>query len=360
MSAKEPSDCLTALEPWLEDPQVTGIMVNGWEKCFLEHGRRLVSVPTPFRDDEHLMRVIQALLAPLGREIGPQCPVVEARLLDGSRVHAVIPPVAVIGPALTLRKLPAGGLTTQDLIRLGTWSEQIVTFVQACVLARLNILVAGGTGAGKTTILNRIVEMIPVDERIITIESSSELQLPPEFTRRVRLEGRSPDAEGKGGIALRELVLNALRMRPDRFVVGEVGGPEVFELLQAMNVGHNGTLCSVYATSVRDALSRLEMAAISASPALPLLNVRREVASAIDLILYQERLYDGSRKVLKVSELAGMRGDAIQVEDIYAYRRIKAGGEMAGVHVATGYVPTWLDRLQRAGRPLPADLFAPT
>jgi pilus assembly protein CpaF len=348
------------LEPCLADDAVTEIMVDGPYKIYVERNGKLEDVPARFRDEERLMLLIQRIITPLGLPLNDSHPVVDARLPDGDRVNVVLPPVSLAGPALTIRKFVKIPLTLDDLVRWGSISAGILEFLRACVRARLNIVIAGGTASGKTTFANFVAGMIPSDERIVTVESSAELQLPDHLKRVVRLEGRAP-VEGKGEVSVRDLVINSTRMRPDRIIFGEVHGAEVFDLLQVMNNGHDGTLFNIHATSPWDALIRLEMMATSANPAVPVLMIRQSMASAINLIAYQERLSDGSRKVMRVSEVVGMRGDMIEVQDIFEFREtgLDEQGNIAGYFAATGHVPTFLDRIQATGIGLPPDLFAP-
>lgn len=363
MMSKDRANPLAPLEPLLNDPQVKEIMVDGHSKVYVERGGKFVDVPTPFRDEGHLMEVIAAIFEPLGRKVDQSSPMCDARLFDGSRVNVVVPPISLVGPVLTLRKFPLKPLTIEDVLGFGSWNEDIVEFLRACVRARLNIVVAGGTGSGKTTLLNLIAGMIPSDERIITVENVSELQqlLSTKFKRLVRLESRPPNIEGKGEITMRDLVINALRMRPDRIIVGEVRAGEAIEVFQAMNTGHDGTMMSIHANSPRDTLARLETMVLMANPSLPLLNVRQHMASAIDLITYQERLQDGRRKVLKVTEVVGLQGDVIMLQDIFEFRQTGVKeGEITGHFTATGNIPRFLDRIRAAGVELPMRLFTPS
>ena len=348
------------LEPLLVDPTVTEIMVDGPDKVYVERGGQLEDAPVQFRDEEHLLEVMRRIIEPLGRRLDESAPFVDARLPDGSRVNAVIPPISLVGPVLTIRKFAREQLTTEDLIGFGSWSEEIVAFLRACVASRLNVVVAGGTASGKTTLLNHIAGMIPPDERIITIENAAELHLPETLKYVVSLESRPANIEGRGEITVRDLVINSLRMHPNRIIVGECRGPEVIELLQAMNTGHDGTMFTVHASSPRDALARLETAATAANPSLPLLNVRQQMASAIDLITYQERLQDGTRKVLKVTEVAGMQGDVVLLRDIFEFRQTGVKDDrITGYFTATGHIPGLLGRIRAEGIDLPLSMFTP-
>jgi len=357
MSAKS-SNPLAPLEPLLDDPSVTEILADGFARVYVERRGKLEDVPSPFRDDEHLLEVIQALIEPLGRRVDESAPMVSARLADGSRLQVVIPPVSLVGPSLTLRKFATEPLTLEDMIRFGVWNEDMVAFMRACIQGRMNIIVSGGTASGKTTLMNVLGGMIPAEERIITVESAAELRL--SRTRVVTLESRPPNIEGKGEVTVRDLLLSALRMRPDRIVLGELRGAEVLDLFQAASTGHDGTLATMHATSPRDVLTRLEMMATYSDLTLPLLTVRQMMASAIDLITYQERMRDGTRKVLKVVEVVGMQGDMVVTQDLFEYRQTGVQeGRLTGYHTATGNVPRCLARLGAAGIDLPISVFTP-
>jgi len=304
------------------------------------------------------MRVIEKIVAPLGRRIDESSPMVDARLPDGSRVNAIIPPLALNGPSLTIRKFSEKPYTVKDLINFGTLTPEVAMFLKACVEARLNIIVSGGTGSGKTTTLNVISSFIPDDERIVTIEDAAELQLAQEHV--VRLETRPPNIEGKGAITIRNLVRNSLRMRPDRIVVGEVRSGEALDMLQAMNTGHDGSLTTGHANSPRDMLSRLETMVLMAGMDLPVRAIREQIASAIDLIVHQARLKDGSRKIIHITEITGMEGDVITMQDIFVFRQQGRDekGRIIGSIVPTGIKPKFIEKLADAGITLPPDLFA--
>ena len=360
MSEEKDPNALVALEPLLADPEVVEILVDGHDRVYVEREGRLVDVPSPFRDEEHLMQVIQAILAPLGQAADVSSPLADARLPDGSRVNVVLPPISLLGPVLTIRKLGLPPLSAEDLIRFGAWSEEMLRFLTACVQGRLNIVVAGGVGAGKTTVLNILASLIPSEERIITIESAGELRGLEHLKRMVRMESRPPNAEGQGEVSLRDLVINSLRMRPDRILLGECRGAEALHILQAMNTGHDGTMLSIHANGPHDALARFETMALMENPSLPLLTVRQQMASAIDLITYQERLHDGKRKILKVTEVVGMRGDAIQLQDLFEFRQTGVvEGRIQGTFAPTGHIPGFLEPLIAQGIDLPAGLFTP-
>jgi pilus assembly protein CpaF len=347
------------LEPILADESVDEVLVDGPDYIYVERHGKLEDTPYRFRDDAHLVDVINRIFRILGRKLDASRPYCDARLSDGSRVNAVLPPISLTGPALTIRKFfKRKPFSAEDLIRFAFWNEDVATFLRACVRARLNILVAGGTASGKTTTLNVIAGMIPRDERIITIENATELRLPQKYV--VTLESRPPNVEGKGEITIRDLVINATRMRPDRIVVGEVRSAEVLDLLQAMNTGHDGSLTTVHAASPGDALTRLETMVNFANLSLPPLNVRQWVAAAIDLITYQERMPDGSRRMLKVTEVAGMQGDVITTRDVFEFRETGAQkDQVSGYHTATGYIPRFLPRIAQAGVELPLSMFTP-
>lgn len=327
------------LEPYLRDNEVTEIMVNGPAVIYIERAGRLERAPGGFTDDSHLRRTIDKIVGRVGRRIDESSPMVDARLPNGSRVNAVVPPLAVDGSALTIRKFAADPYTVEDLISFGTLPQDAAQFLHDCVRGRASILVSGGTGAGKTTTLNVLSSFIPETERIVTIEDAAELQLDQEHV--VRLESRPANIEGRGEVTIRDLVKNALRMRPDRIVVGEVRDAAALDMLQAMNTGHDGSICTVHANSPRDALARIETMVLMAGVDLPVRAIREQVASAIDLVVHQSRLRDGSRHVTHISEVVGMEGDVITMQDLFVFDR-RAGdaeGEGAGQLVSTGIVP---------------------
>jgi pilus assembly protein CpaF len=344
------------LDPFLKDDSITEIMVNGPERIYIERGGKIELTPYSFDDAAHLMRIIERIVAPLGRRIDESSPMVDARLPDGSRVNAIIPPLSLVGPVLTVRKFSRVPLGVDDLIRLGTASPELMEFLKACVHARLNIVVSGGTGSGKTTFLNVLSSFIPGDERIITIEDAAELQLRQEHV--ITLESRPPNLEGKGQITIRQLVINALRMRPDRIVVGEVRGGEALDMLQAMNTGHDGSLTTVHSNSARDALRRIETMVLMAGMDLPLRAIREQVASAINLVVHMQRLRDGSRKVVQVAEITGMEGDTILMQDIFVFEEGgMRDGKVLGNLRPTGLRPKFSEKLQQTGFALGAELF---
>ncbi|MBA2299440.1 MAG: CpaF family protein, partial [Chloroflexi bacterium] len=308
---------LGPLEPLLRDDSITEVMVNGPRQVYIERSGKLELTNVVFQNDDHVMRIIDRIIAPIGRRVDESSPMVDARLTDGSRVNAIIPPLSLVGPVITIRKFSASPFTVEDLIRFGTATADMFDFLRACVEARLNLFVSGGTGSGKTTTLNVLSSFIPNDERIVTIEDAAELQLPQEHV--VTLESRPPNIEGKGAIPIRELVRNALRMRPDRIIVGECRSGEALDMLQAMNTGHDGSMSTGHANSPRDMLSRLETMVLMAGVDLPLRAIREQVASAVDLIVQQSRLKDGTRKIVNITEVQGMEGDVIVMQDVFVF-----------------------------------------
>jgi pilus assembly protein CpaF len=348
---------LGPLEPLLRDPTVNDILVNTHKQVFVERAGVLERVPASFQDDRHLMRVIDRIVSAVGRRVDDSSPMVDARLADGSRVNAIIPPLAVDGPLLSIRRFPAERLKAEDLVTLRALTKPMLDFLGHCVRARLNVLISGGTGAGKTTLLNVMSGFISERERIATIEDAAELQLHQDHV--VRLETRPPNVEGKGAIRQRQLVINALRMRPDRIVVGEVRGEEALDMLQAMNTGHDGSLTTVHANTPRDALARIETMIAMGSTNLPDKAMRQQIASAIQVVVQQTRLSDGSRKVTSVSEITGMEGDVITMQEIYLFERVGVtqDGKVIGRFRATGVRPKCCDRLRACGIHLPPDMF---
>jgi pilus assembly protein CpaF len=346
------------LERLLEDESVTEIMVNGPFDIWVERKGRLQETTARFSDESHLRRIINKMVAQVGRRIDESSPMVDARLPDGSRVNAVIPPLSLTGPLVTIRKFSKRRLDPADLGRLGTMSNETVEFVQRCVLAELNILVAGGTGSGKTTLLNALSTAIPGDERIVTIEDAAELRLNQRHV--LRLEARPKNIEGQGEIAIRELVRNSLRMRPDRIIVGEVRGAEALDMLQAMNTGHDGSLSTVHANTPRDALSRVETMVLMAGYDLPVKAIRQQVASALDLIIQLERLQDGSRRVVSVTEVGRMESEVVTLSELFRFKvdEVQADRTVIGRLVSTGLRPTFLDKFERRGITLPHQLFS--
>lgn len=343
---------LGPLEPLLEDATISDILVNTYKDIWLERDGRLVRSPIRFRSDEHLRQIIDRIVSGVGRRIDEASPMVDARLPDGSRVNAIIPPLAVDGPHLSIRKFRRDVLGAEDLIRAGTMPSHLLHFLQGAVKARLNIMISGGTGSGKTTFLNMLSEAIQEDQRIVTIEDSAELQLRQPHV--VRLETRPPNLEGEGAVAARQLVINALRMRPDRIVIGEVRGAEALDMLQAMNTGHDGSLTTLHANTPRDALSRLETMASMAFMGISEAAIRAQIASALDLVLHLARLSDGTRKLMAVSEVTGMEGEIISMQDLFVFHRvgIDPNGRVQGYFRATGVHPASAERLAAYGIPI--------
>ncbi|HEV3123404.1 MAG TPA: CpaF family protein [Candidatus Dormibacteraeota bacterium] len=350
-------DALGPLRPLVEDDSLTEIMVNGPEMVYVERAGKLLLTDVRFEDENDLLRVIDLIVTAVGRRVDFRSPLVDARLLDGSRVNAVIPPVAMDGPLLTIRKFSKDPYQVSDLVAFGTLTEESAAFIRACVLARANIIISGGTGTGKTTLLNVCSGFIPVDERIVTIEDAAELQLHQEHV--CRMESRPADLNGENRIAIRDLVINALRMRPDRIVVGECRGGEALDMLQAMNTGHDGSLTTIHANSQRDAMARLETLVLMSGMELPVRAIRQQVASAINLVIQLSRLKDGSRRVTSLTEIIGMEGETITMQDIFLFEPRGADaqtGRIIGDFVPTGIRPQIINRLFDMGIPLPGDL----
>jgi pilus assembly protein CpaF len=348
---------LGPIEPLLRDPTINDILVNTHDQVFVERGGRLERVAATFQDDKHLMRVIDRIVSAVGRRVDDSSPMVDARLPDGSRVNAIIPPLAVDGPLLSIRRFPAERLKAEDLVNLRAMTQPMLDFLAHCVRARLNCLISGGTGAGKTTLLNVLSSFISDRERIVTIEDAAELQLHQEHV--ARLETRPPNVEGKGAIRQRQLVINSLRMRPDRIVVGEVRGEEALDMLQAMNTGHDGSLTTVHANTPRDALSRIETMIAMGATNLPERAMRQQISSAIQVVVQQTRLSDGTRKVTSISEITGMEGDIITMQEIFLFEKagVTQEGKVVGRFKATGVRPKCSERLRASGIHLPADMF---
>jgi pilus assembly protein CpaF len=347
---------LGPLQPLLEDESITEIMVNGAKNIYIEKAGKIHRMPITFESDEHVMRIIDRIVAPLGRRIDESSPYVDARLDDGSRVNAIIPPISLVGPVLTIRKFPETPITLEQLVEYGTLTEDIIEFVRACVVARLNIIISGGTGSGKTTLLNVLSQFIPSDERIVTIENAAELQLRQEHV--VTLESRPPNIEGLGEITIRQLVINSLRMRPDRIIVGEIRDEAALDMLQAMNTGHDGSMTTAHSNSPRDSLARIETMVMMAGMNLPVRAIREQVASAIDLIIHQERMRDGDRKVVQITEVSGMEGDVITMTDIFVFEQTGyEDGRVIGRFRPTGLRPKFIEQIEAAGIHLPAATF---
>jgi len=346
------------LQPLLDDDSVTEIMVNGAKNIYVERHGKLFRVPMAFENNGHVMRIIERIVAPLGRRIDESSPYVDARLPDGSRVNAIIPPLSLVGPVLTIRKFARIPITVEQMISFGSLTEESVEFLRASVIGRINVVISGGTGSGKTTLLNVLSGYIPSDERIVTIENAAELQLRQEHV--VTLESRPMNIEGKGEITIRQLVVNALRMRPDRIIVGEIRDEAALDMLQAMNTGHDGSMTTLHSNSPRDTLSRLETMTLMAGMDLPVRAIREQVSSAIDLVVHQERMRDGTRKVTYISEVTGMEGEIITMTDIFAFEQIGfENGKVVGRLRATGLRPKFLDKIEDSGVRLPPSIFMP-
>jgi pilus assembly protein CpaF len=347
------------LEPFLRDPEVTEVMVNGFDTVYIERFGKIEQVDAAFSDDAHLRRTIDKIVGRVGRRVDETSPMVDARLPDGSRVNAIVPPLAVDGAALTIRKFATDPYTVEDLIAFGTMTREVADFLDACVRGKANILVAGGTGAGKTTTLNVLSSFIPEEERIVTIEDAAELQLHQDHV--IRLESRPANIEGRGEVTVRDLVKNSLRMRPDRIVVGEVRDAAALDMLQAMNTGHDGSICTVHANAPRDTLARIETMVLMAGVDLPVRAIREQVSSAIDLVVQQARMKDGSRKITHITEVVGMEGDVITMQDIYVFdynAGFDADGHPQGTLITTGLRPKFLSKLAQSGVHVDTSVFA--
>ena len=346
------------IEPLLRDDSITEILVNGPDQVYIERDGLLRESDVRFRDAGEVLRIIDRIVSPLGRRVDESSPMVDARLPDGSRVNIIIPPLSLVGPCISIRKFSKLALAPGDMVAMNTVTPEMIDFLRACVQARLNIVVSGGTSTGKTTFLNILSGFLPSNERIITIEDAAELK--PHQRHVVRLEARPPNVEGNGAVPIRQLVINALRMRPDRIVVGEVRGGEALDMLQAMNTGHDGSLTTVHSNGPRDTLHRVETMTLMAGMDLPLRAVREQIASAFDVIVHLDRLMDGARKVVKISEVQGMEGDVIVMQDIFRFVQVAVEhGRVKGYFTATGVRPDFTEKLEAAGQPLPPDMFVP-
>jgi pilus assembly protein CpaF len=347
---------LGPLQPLLEDDTITEIMVNGAKNIYIERKGKVHRVPVTFENNDHVMRIIDRIVAPLGRRIDESSPYVDARLADGSRVNAVIPPISLVGPVLTIRKFSRNPITVDQLIQFGSITQEGIQFLKACVESRLNIIISGGTGSGKTTFLNVLSGFIPGDERIITIENAAELQLRQEHV--VTLESRPPNIEGRGEITIRDLVVNSLRMRPERIIVGEIRDEAALDMLQAMNTGHDGSMTTAHSNSPRDTLSRIETMTMMAGMELPVRAIREQVSSAIDLIVHQERMRDGTRKVTHITEVSGMEGEIITMTDIFVFEQTGIeNAQIVGRLRPTGLRPKFMDKIEATGINLPPSIF---
>lgn len=344
------------LQPLLEDDTITEVMVNGAKNIYIERKGKVHRVPVTFENNDHVMRIIDRIVAPLGRRIDESSPYVDARLPDGSRVNAVIPPISLVGPVLTIRKFSRNPITVEQLIQFGSITQEAIQFLKACVEARLNIVISGGTGSGKTTLLNVLSGFIPSDERILTIENAAELQLRQEHV--VTLESRPPNIEGRGEITIRALVINALRMRPERIIVGEIRDDAALDMLQAMNTGHDGSMTTLHSNGPRDTLARCETMVLMAGMDLPSRAIREQIASAIDLVVHQERMRDGTRKVTNLTEISGMEGDVITMTDIFVFEQTGIeNGQITGRLRPTGLRPKFMEKIEAAGINLPPSIF---
>jgi len=348
---------LGPLEPLLQDPAVSDILVNGAKEVYVERGGMLEETKVVFKDDAHLMRVIQKIVSAIGRRVDESSPMVDARLADGSRVNVILPPLALDGPHLSIRRFGHTPITDADLVTNQTLTAPMLALLKAAVAARLNIIISGGTGAGKTTMLNVLSGYISAKERIVTIEDSAELQLKQRHV--VRLEGRPPDANGKGAVHARQLVINSLRMRPNRVIIGEVRGEETLDMLQAMNTGHDGSLTTIHANSPRDALARMETMAMMANLNLPEKAIRKQIASAVSMILQVARFTDGTRRLTHITEITGMESDVVSMQDLFTFEKqgVTAEGRVIGAFTAAGIRPKFAERLKAAGYDLPTNMF---
>lgn len=347
------------IQPLIDDPRITEVMVNGPHQVYVEVDGKLQLTDRKFVDNEHVMRVIDRIVSPLGRRVDESSPMVDARLTDGSRVNAVIPPLSLVGPCITIRKFSSTPLTPQRLVELGSMTDEMSLFLHAAVQARLNILVSGGTGSGKTTTLNALSSFIPSHERILTIEDAAELRLQQSHV--ITLESRPQNIEGKGEISIRMLVRNALRMRPDRIVVGEVRGAEALDMLQAMNTGHDGSMSTLHSNGPRDTLSRLETMVLMAGTELPSRAIREQISSALHLIVHQSRMRDGTRKITHITEVQRMESDQVVLQDLFVFHQhgVDSEGRVVGEHVTTGTRPLFMELFEAEGVTLPEDIFAP-
>ena len=344
------------LQPLLEDETITEIMVNGAKNIYIERKGKIHRVPVTFENNDHVLRIIDRIVAPLGRRIDEASPYVDARLPDGSRVNAVIPPISLVGPSLTIRKFSRNPITVEQLVQFGSITQESLQFLKACVESRLNVVISGGTGSGKTTLLNILSSFIPADERIVTIENAAELQLRQEHV--VTLESRPPNIENRGEVTIRQLVINSLRMRPDRVIVGEIRDEAALDMLQAMNTGHDGSMTTLHSNGPRDTLSRLETMTLMAGMDLPSRAIREQISSAIDVIVHQSRMRDGTRKVTHITEVSGMEGEVITLTDLFVFEQTGVeDGRVVGRLRPTGLRPKFMDKIEAAGIHLPPSIF---
>ncbi len=344
------------LQPLLEDETITEIMVNGSKNIYIEREGKILRVPVTFESNAHVFRIIERIVAPLGRRIDELSPYVDARLPDGSRVNAVIPPISLVGPVLTIRKFAKNPITVDQLVRFGTATPEALQFLKACVESRINVVISGGTGSGKTTLLNILSGYIPGDERIVTIENAAELQLRQEHV--VTLESRPPNIENRGEVTIRDLVVNSLRMRPDRIIVGEIRDAAALDMLQAMNTGHDGSMTTCHSNSPRDTIARIETMTLMAGMDLPMRAIREQISSAIELVVHQERLRDGTRKIVNITEITGMEGDIITMTDVFQFEHSGyENNRVVGRLRPTGLRPKFMDKIETSGIRLPASIF---
>jgi len=347
---------LGPIQPLLADSSITEIMVNGAKQIYVERAGKIYREPATFESDDHLMRIIDRIVAPLGRRIDESSPYVDARLTDGSRVNAVIPPISLVGPVLTIRKFSTDPITVQQLIDYGTITPESVEFLKACVISRINMIISGGTGSGKTTLLNVLSQFVPRDERIVTIENAAELQLRQEHV--VTLESRPPNIEGRGEVTIQNLVVNSLRMRPDRIIVGEIRAEEALDMLQAMNTGHEGSMTTAHSNSPRDTLARIETMTLMAGMDLPVRAIREQISSALELVVHLERFRDGTRKITNITEIQGMEGDVVTMTDLFVFEQTGfEEGRVIGRLRPTGLRPRFVDKIEASGIHLPASIF---
>lgn len=347
---------LGPLQPLLEEDSITEIMVNGAKSIYIERKGKILRVPVSFESNEHVMRIIERIVSPLGRRVDESSPYVDARLMDGSRVNVIIPPLSLVGPVITIRKFARNPITVAQLVEFGSTTPEVMEFLKACVASRCNMVISGGTGSGKTTLLNILSGFIPADERIVTIENAAELQLRQEHV--VTLESRPPNIEGRGEVTIRQLVINALRMRPDRIVVGEIRDEAALDMLQAMNTGHDGSMTTAHSNSPRDTLARLETMVLMAGMDLPVRAVREQISSAIDVIIHQERLRDGSRKIVNVTEVTGMEGEIITLTDLFIFEQTGYdNGKVLGRLRPTGLRPRFMEKIEMSGINLSPEIF---
>jgi len=347
---------LGPIQPLLADSSITEIMVNGAKQIYVERAGKIYREPATFESDDHLMRIIDRIVAPLGRRIDESSPYVDARLTDGSRVNAVIPPISLVGPVLTIRKFSHDPITVQQLIDYGTITPESVEFLKACVISRINMIISGGTGSGKTTLLNVLSQFVPRDERIVTIENAAELQLRQEHV--VTLESRPPNIEGRGEVTIQNLVVNSLRMRPDRIIVGEIRAEEALDMLQAMNTGHEGSMTTAHSNSPRDTLARIETMTLMAGMDLPVRAIREQISSALELVVHLERFRDGTRKITNITEIQGMEGDVVTMTDLFVFEQTGfEEGRVIGRLRPTGLRPRFVDKIEASGIHLPASIF---